>query len=329
MTDPKTVVSVTSPREIVEAIPKMLGYTPVDSIVAIPFCGSRSRGVLRTDFPADGTPAPLAVTLAAILHKIPGFDSVILAYFTNQSASTLTGLADSLPKVLSLAGVVVNASLFRAQDGWGETDSLSSPHPLSDLAKDPALHSGQRSGTELPTAAPTLKAATATVLANTACLADSTHAARILARSLDDLDATELAILADSFRVPAERDVTLATWLFGDTGGHRYRKAQDSWQTKGEYPLSDIFLLGQGPTPDPTRLKSALQTARYVAAHTSDDYRAAALAVCSWCAWGLGNGTHAAIYAAEAITIAGDHGLANLVHTLADAGQLPAWIYSA
>ena len=81
--------------------------------------------------------------------------------------------------------------------------------------------------------------------------------------------------------------------------------------------------------PDPTRLSAALALVRRAAASAPRDRRPGPLATCAWLSWALGRSTHAEVYAAQALEIEPEHGLAEIVRSFVLAGHLPDWAFRA
>lgn len=139
----------------------------------------------------------------------------------------------------------------------------------------------------------------------------------------------QAAMLSLCLSRPALRDVVLVGWASDLAGGQRALQAQQSWEDGAEYPADVAMIMwGEGPRPDGSRLATALALARHVAALTRKADRPGPLAACAWLSWALGRSTHAERYAAEALGIDADHGLAEIVLSFATAGHLPDWAFT-
>jgi len=86
---------------------------------------------------------------------------------------------------------------------------------------------------------------------------------------------------------------------------------------------------GEGPPPDGDRLLRALALLRRVSAVAVRPRKPGPLAATAWVSWALGRSTHAAGYAAKALRIDSDHGLAQIVAAMVAAGHLPDWAFTA
>ncbi|MET0812640.1 MAG: hypothetical protein ABWY03_06270, partial [Microbacterium sp.] len=135
-------------------------------------------------------------------------------------------------------------------------------------------------------------------------------------------------LLAWCFARPALRDVALSQWCLGFAAGDELLDAQLRWSDGEEYPSHlAVHMWGEGERPDPHRLQAALATVRRVAALTTGDARAGALAIAAWCSWALGLSTHADSYARLALEAVPQYGLAEIVLAFTAAGHLPDWAF--
>lgn len=143
----------------------------------------------------------------------------------------------------------------------------------------------------------------------------------------DTTDPYPAAMLLWTLARPGLRDVALAQWCHGVSAGARALDDQLRWEAGHPYPAGPLFLAGEGPAPDPSRLSRARRVCVALAALAPDHHRAAVLAVAAWLSWALGLGTHAEAYAAAALDDDPGHGLAGIVRDLTAAGHLPAWAF--
>ncbi len=142
------------------------------------------------------------------------------------------------------------------------------------------------------------------------------------------LDAYRAAALVWCLARPAVRDVALVQWCSGFAAGDEALDAQLRWEGGEAYPdrLAQR-MWGEGERPDITRLETALELVRHVAAAAPRAQRPGALAVCAWLSWALGRSTHAEHYAAAAREIEPAHGLSGIVLSFVAAGHLPDWAF--
>lgn len=136
------------------------------------------------------------------------------------------------------------------------------------------------------------------------------------------------AVLLWTLSRPGLRDVALTQWCHGVEAGAHALEDQLRWEAGEPYPDGPLFLAGEGPRPDRTRLSDARQLAVELASLAEGAHRAAALATAAWLSWAMGSGTHADVYAHAALAIDPAHGLAGIVSALACDGRLPEWAFT-
>lgn len=153
---------------------------------------------------------------------------------------------------------------------------------------------------------------------------------RALSWDPERLDAHATAMMAWCLARPAVRDIGLIVWTDGRDGGDRAVDAQIDWEAGAPYP-PDIGerMWGNGPRPDPDRLRGALALVRRIAAVTPPEARPGPLATCAWLSWALGRSTHAGIYVDQARELEPGHRLSGIVGAFLQAGHLPDWAFQA
>lgn len=142
------------------------------------------------------------------------------------------------------------------------------------------------------------------------------------------LRSTMIAALAFCLERPSLRDVALMQWAADVAAGDAVLRAQTAFSAGTPFP-EDLArpMWGEGPQPEPERLRAALGVCRQVAATVPPDRRPGALSACAWLAWAQGRSSHAGTYAEEAIRIDPQHGLSAIMLSLLDAGRLPEWVF--
>jgi hypothetical protein len=150
----------------------------------------------------------------------------------------------------------------------------------------------------------------------------------VLEWDADALPPLDAASLIWCLSRPALRDIALVQWCGSITDGDEAFDAQLKWEAGEEYPAHlAMHMWGEGATPDPERLQTALRLARRVAAAAPRASRTGPLATCAWLAWALGRSTHAERYALLACEIEPEHGLSEIVRSFVHAGHLPDWAF--
>jgi len=145
--------------DLLATVPGLLGYTPTNSIVFVPFRGTRSCGVMRFDLPASGSKtinSRIASTIVGLICKLPDVDAVVGVIFTSarfaSTGSVSTGftlrrsavpesvphraLAEVFRSRLEQSGFEIRGLLCQAADGWASYDHPYPPggHDLGELA---------------------------------------------------------------------------------------------------------------------------------------------------------------------------------------------------
>ncbi|WP_438352232.1 DUF4192 family protein [Microbacterium sp. CJ88] len=263
-------------------------------------------------------------------------------------------------------GLRVTDALYVGVDAWGrylDADGTCTDRPLAEIAGEGDDLADQASGADLPDVAPRERETVARALTAVAeavrlvcgpeaeASAPAEGAGRVDPSALsamcelDDLptlfeealewDASapapfDAALILWCLSRPSLRDIALVQWC-GDLGdGDLALDAQLKWESGEEYPSQlAMRMWGEGPVPDATRLSAALALVRRVAASAPRHRRSGPLATCAWLAWALGRSTHADVYAAQALEIEPEHGLAEIVRSFVLAGHLPDWAFRA
>ncbi len=169
-----TIVKAADAAHFLSLLPAMLGFTPVRSLVLVPFRGTRSIGALRLDLPRDGADLDaFAATCLGMVCRIPDADALAAAVFSDEScAAGLPGspLLASIRRAADACGVRVADALSVGSDGWGSLLDDGCPRagrPLDalSLATPVAVPPGdQASGAGLPSVPPKQAEAVASAL---------------------------------------------------------------------------------------------------------------------------------------------------------------------
>lgn len=160
-----TIVKAASAAQFLALVPRMLGYRPTQSLVLIPFAGSRSLGAMRIDLPVDAASIDAAAaTVLGMVCRLPDADAVVAVTYTDASFADgmpHTDLSAALASRAEACGIHLNDSLCVAAEAWGSylDPELPPPgRPLADLGDEPhgaahlAIAEGDQAvGVELPT----------------------------------------------------------------------------------------------------------------------------------------------------------------------------------
>lgn len=355
-----TVLRASDSAEFLGLVPALAGFTPSQSLVLLPFHGSRAHGAMRLDLPRDdASPEAYANAAIGLVEKVDGADAVAIVVYSDDAACRTTdGLV--LPLIVQVeellgcaedAGMRIVDALCVTPEGWSsylEDDPELAPLPPSDpLAGD------QHAGAGLPSADLVEKERVGRALHDIGVMLDrEAHsrldgsenpqaiAALVMLEDIPEffetlLDAPEeqppfaTAALLWCLDRPLLRDVALVQWATCLDDGIRTLEAQYAFaDTRSGFPddLGDVFL-GRGPSPDVDRLRHALTVARLAAARAPRALRPAPLTIAAWLSWALGHATHAEHYLELVREIDPVYGLAELLGTMVGAGMLPEWAF--
>lgn len=135
-----TIVKATTPAEFLSFVPRMLGYVPSDSVVLIPFDGTRTLGAMRIDLPAIADTDAAAATCVGLVCRIEAADALAVVVFTDEcfdgGRAPASALAEGIRERADASGLRVVDMLCRAPDGWAsylDADARSGGRPLSEL----------------------------------------------------------------------------------------------------------------------------------------------------------------------------------------------------
>lgn len=331
-----TIHKATGAGEFLAAVPAMLGYRPAESVVAVPFAGTRTVGAMRLDIPAIENAGSFASVAMGLLVKVENATGFALIVYGEREQAEAVGAA--MTTQADMCGMQVIDRLYVAGDAWGrigEDATEALPETPAHLAAM-LTASDQRSGAALPGVDEALAAQVAEALPTD--LAVSLAGAggdlldvieQSLTWDMSDLDAGAVALLSGMLNRPATRDIALVQWAHGFAAGESALAAQVGWENGADYPAHLARVMwGEGPRPDAKRLDAALTACRYAAALSPEEAQVGPLAAAAWLSWALGRSTHADTYARRALAIDGEHGLSQIVRTFVDAGHLPEFAFS-
>lgn len=330
-----TTIKAGTPRDFLGLVPALLGFTPQDSLVLVPFEASRTIGAMRLDLDADA--ATLAHTGLGLVCQVPRVTGVAAVIYAAEDADSTRDLGQQIADVADRQGLHLVDVLYVASDGYGSHLTGEAPRPVAEIATPDALRekvaASQTAGASIPDADP----ARAARIAFAAARMDDDALADFVAVAEDaltgdpaDLDTRQAAILLTGIGIPLWRDVALIQWATDRGNGTRALAAQIGHSIMGAPVPESIArtLYGQGDRPDADRLTAGLALVRHLAAYADDQERPNLLAAAAWLSWALGRSTHATVYTDRALAIDPDHGMSQIVATLCSAAVLPDWAFA-
>lgn len=142
---------LTSPEAILDALPMLLGYSPVDSLIAIPLSGKRGGVLLRFELPSNNAdPDNYAGQAIGQLASLEGVESAALIFSGPSKLDEharrdgeqvpFEHVARAIDELADAAGIEIHLSLWRTPDFWGYTcpdDCCSSEGPQSTANRAP------------------------------------------------------------------------------------------------------------------------------------------------------------------------------------------------
>lgn len=362
-----TLLRASGSAEFLSIVPALAGFTPVQSLVLLPFHGSRTSGAMRLDLPRTGIGTAEYVDAAiGLVSRVDGTDAVAVVVYTDDAPEpTRDGLV--LPYAVDVeellgcatdAGLRIVDALCVTPSGWASyLDEEPALAVLDEVAPDVPgvgdVTGDQLTGVELPPTDLAEKERVARALRDLGALLGREEHEPLTGREnpqaiaavimLDDLPAFFESVLEAPDRLPPFaaaallwcldrplfRDVALTQWATDITGGRRTLDAQLAFSRTRTSVPDDLgdVFLGRGPAPDQDRLRLALGVVRLLASRAPRASRPAPLTAAAWLSWALGRASHAARYLELVHEIDPDYGLAALLETMIGAAVLPEWAF--
>jgi hypothetical protein len=124
-----TVIHATESAELLGLVPALAGFTPRQSLVMLPFQGTRTSGAMRMDLPDPQIDADefAEVALRALL-QVSGVDAVAVVVYTGETPQSIPDgvllprltLIEALLEVAVDAGLRIVDALCVTPQGWGD-----------------------------------------------------------------------------------------------------------------------------------------------------------------------------------------------------------------
>lgn len=151
------VAKAADAAQFLSLIPRLLGFTPTQSLVVIPFADRRSLGAIRVDLPphdpgaaAEAAIATVAGTVIGMVCRLDRASSLAVAVFTDASVADELPHRDLVEAVRTRAdasGLDLVDALIVGSDGWAsylDADAPSTPRELTQLHFPPPRADGSR-----------------------------------------------------------------------------------------------------------------------------------------------------------------------------------------
>ncbi|MFS0853008.1 DUF4192 family protein [Microbacterium sp. 179-I 3D4 NHS] len=286
-----TVLRASDSAQFLSIVPLLAGFTPRDSIVLLPFRGSRTHGAMRLDLPGDGVPLDqYADAAVGLVSRVGETDAVAAVVYTDEPAqATRDGLV--LPFTVAVeellgcaeeAGLRIVDALCVLPDGWARyLDEEPALHPLAEVPAAPPVPGigdvagDQHAGAVLPRADLAEKERVARILRDLEALPDcdvrdgsvtdrtpQVAAAMVLLDDIPgflemvldcpgDMPSFATAALLWCLERPVFRDVALLQWASDHAAGARALTAQLAYAHQGRPIPEELGSIFLGRGPVP------------------------------------------------------------------------------
>ena len=350
---PDKLIRLRSSRDVVAAVPHLLGYRPRRSIVFLNTHADAQVSTLRVDLPEPAPPAiekKLIASLVGMLCKVPEVSRVLVVVYAEgpfDAGGDVPRASFVRPLIGRLldSGFVVHDALCVADDAWGAYDGHDAgiPHRLDELDETPLGADGDPVAADvaelaaLPTvgylARRAFDAAIDRAIAGSGAVRPILAAEQALALDAGTADSDELAAIVPVLLYPELRDAVLFTWAWGAQRGLELLDEAERIDAgevgPGDDTIAlDLMGLGDAEPPDHERVSRAIALMSRIAALAPDDVAHVALTVLGWLHWSQGRGSVASRLVDRARELDRSYGLAELLQTVLRQGHLPGWAYA-
>lgn len=338
-------IRLKTPKQILDAVPRLLGYSPVGSLVAIPLNGKLGGVVLRFDLPTSSDDAPskpvsYANAVVGHLAHLNRIERVVFVLspdlpFGPGPRPPLSPLAQALVEASDRAGIEVALCLCRASDAWGvygcdDPDCCDiGPRPLGDRSARDAAPPRPVDEAQVDRASPARVAAFAA--------ADERHWQ--LHDGEEDLDRLRrgwITALAPASFTSGPSDAQLAQMLCMLRGQHTSELLLVTIAFGDQEQLLSLAqvwgsLMGDDdeqplPSFSRKRVRRAVAVFRELLAMVDPDDEPGLLSAISWLEWASGRSSSAAAFARRALLSSASDPVASSVAWLVERNVLPPWL---
>jgi hypothetical protein len=113
------MTTLTSPHDLLAAIPFLIGYHPSDSLVLVSIKDGAVAMAMRVDYPLSETPSDFEVLVQHLVRD--GADSALVVAYVPEGLTNGEEILARLADALSRSGIAVSESLLIAQGRWRST----------------------------------------------------------------------------------------------------------------------------------------------------------------------------------------------------------------
>jgi hypothetical protein len=352
-------VTAKSSVDLLAALPRILGYTPTNSIVIQTFHKKRTAASLRVDLPPESEhthPRIIADAMIRLISRVPGVDAILLAIYTDDEWPTPSrppraDLVEAIVTRMGSAGLgIIDAVCFSAP-AWAsyldaehgvidehqsarieaELDSIGAPREGVGAAQGaPPIEPGHAGDREALAIAAT---AISRSVHDREGLWNWSRSSTLWADALDstptDIPAEASAALLWSVRDTGVRDCVLMYLAWGGDAGDVAARDTELLQHGSTVPAGSILetFVGDGRTgPDGLRIEGAVRLLRHLISIAPRPWQLAPLTMLAWLEWARGQGSSAGDYLDQALSIGPGYELARLFDQMLSAGRIPDWV---
>lgn len=316
--------SLSSAHDALIAIPKMFGYRPHESLVALPFADQRGGAAIRMDLPQiRAHHEPFMEALIEHLTRFPDCSDVLIGVYTQSPLGDeeppYAELIDKLIESAAQVGIRVVCAAVRAGDGWreyrgdagGVLDELEDPQaPMHSVAEAiaiepaPEAHLTKVAGKVAEGYRQRIPGVSTALGAWRALMNEPD-------RPNDRKRAQYEVSVALGIIRPAFLEVLLADAAYGEAIGNEHARMCAAIRMAAEdesegLEVDDSFANAENVTErchldpiDLDRSARALRVLRRILGALEPYQRADVFAAASWLEWARGGGTFASAYAHE------------------------------
>jgi hypothetical protein len=353
------LVKAKKPSDLLITLPRVLGYTPRNSIVIQTFQKRCTAASLRVDLPSDthlAKPQAVADAIIRLISRVPGVDAVLIAIYTDEEwpapdRPPRPELVQSIVTRMASAGLGIVDAMCCSGRTWASY--LDAEHGDIDAARAERLDAeldevgAPRDIHEISQGAQPIEPGAArsrrdVVDAAAAITNDDDERERLWnwsAASVLWTDAAEsaptdippqvVAALLWSIRDKGVRDCALMFLAWGSDAGDRAANDTRILRSGNAAPRGSILetFVGEGHTgPDGLRVEGAVRLLRHLVSVAPRPWQLAPLTMLAWFEWARGQGSAAGDYLEDALSIGPGYELARLFEQLICSGRVPDWV---
>lgn len=366
--DPE-VVRAGELQDLLAAVPSMIGIRPGESLIVVPFLGTRAGGGFRIPIPERLHRAEveaLARGCTAMMETMPRATAALVVLYTSATYAESRGiplldLGRAVLRRLERTQLGIVAVACVAGDGWGrytEPSECRQPRPLLEIERS---ETGvlARAVADDPLDLAALAALPAVDEADRAIVAQVLDRPPLIPDTVPLVESwltgphnprREGLIIRILQSAPLRDQVTLQIARGAELGAEeKLRQSRlDALSAILGETVSDIagreylarssdehdleasmVMLGTGPAPDRDRLVVATGLLARAAALAPDQARSPVLTVLAWCWWARGVSSLAGLHLDEARRLDPANSMAQLYASVFETRQLPEWVLDA